>query len=71
LQAAKEYVVYLMKKGTIRPSKSPYGALLFFVKDGDKLLQGVVDYRSLNRITREKTNLYQDLMRCLIDLKKQ
>lgn len=52
LQAAKEYVVDLMKKGKIRPSKSPYGAPLFFVKDGDKPLRGVVDYRALNRITK-------------------
>jgi hypothetical protein len=52
LQAAKEYVVDLMKKGKIRPSRSPYGAPLFFVKGGDKPLRGVVDYRALNRITK-------------------
>ncbi len=32
LKATKEYVVDLIKKGKIRPSKSPYGAPLFFVK---------------------------------------
>jgi hypothetical protein len=52
LQAAKDYVMDLMKKGKIRPSKSPYGAPLFFVKDGDKRLRGFVDYRALNRITK-------------------
>jgi hypothetical protein len=52
LQAAKEYVVDLMKKGKIRPNRSLYGAPLFIVKDGDKPLRGVVDYRALNRITK-------------------
>ena len=41
-----------MKKGKIRPSRSPYGAPLFFEKDGNKPLRGVVDYRALNRITK-------------------
>jgi hypothetical protein len=52
LRAAKEYIVDLLNQGTIRSSKSPYGAPLFFVKDGDKPLRGVVDYRALNRITK-------------------
>jgi Reverse transcriptase (RNA-dependent DNA polymerase) len=53
LHAAKEYVVDLMHKGKIRPSKSPYGAPLFFVKYGNKPIRGVVDYRALNRITKK------------------
>jgi len=52
LIAAKSYVKDMLKKGKIRPSKSPYGASLFFVKDKDKPLRGVVDYRALNRITK-------------------
>ena len=52
LKAAKEYVEDLMKKGKIRPSKSPYGAPLFFMKEKDKPLRGVVDYRKINRITK-------------------
>ena len=52
LKATKEYVEDLMKKGKIRPSKSPYGAPLFFVKENGKPLRGVVDYRGLNRITK-------------------
>jgi hypothetical protein len=60
-----------MNKGKIRPSKSPCGAQLFFVKDGDKPFRGFVDYRALNRITNRKKHLYQVLMRSLIDLKKQ
>ena len=49
LKAAKEYIVELLKNGKIRPSKSPSGAPLFFVKDGENPLRGVVDYRALNR----------------------
>lgn len=51
LMATKEYVTKLLKKGKIRPSKSPYGAPLFFVKQKGEL-RGVVDYRALNRITK-------------------
>ncbi len=46
----KSYVQELLDNGKIRPSKSPYGAPLFFVKEKDKPFRGVVDYRSLNRI---------------------
>ena len=52
LKATKEYVEGLLRKGKIRPSKSPYGAPLFFVKNKDEPLRGVVDYRALNRITK-------------------
>ena len=52
LEAAKEYVEKLLKSGRIRPSKSPYGAPLFFVKQNGKL-RGVVDYRALNRLTKK------------------
>ena len=52
LVSTKSYVQDLLQKGKIRPSKSPYGAPLFFVKEGNKPLRGVVDYRGLNRITK-------------------
>ncbi len=52
LNAMKKYVQELLDKGKIRPSKSPYGAPLFFVKEKNKPLRGVVDYRGLNRITK-------------------
>ena len=41
-----------MKKGKILPSKFPYGAPLFFVKEKDKHLRGIFDYRGLNRIAK-------------------
>ena len=37
--------------GRIRPSKSPIGALVFFVKKKDGKLRFVQDYRTLNAIT--------------------
>ena len=52
LEAANEYVETLLKKGKIRPIKSPCGASLFFVKDKNKPLRGVVDYRARNRIMK-------------------
>lgn len=39
------------KKGKIRPGKSSFGALLFFIKLKGKL-KGVIDYRALNLITK-------------------
>jgi len=56
LRAAKEYVDSLIATGKIRPSKSPYGAPLFFVKEKDGRLRGVVDYRALNRITKKNSS---------------
>lgn len=52
LLATKEYVTDLINRGKIRPSRSPFGAPLFFVKQKDKL-RGVIDYRGLNRITKK------------------
>ena len=54
LEACKEYVQDLLKMGKIRPSRSLFGAPLFFVKSKDKALRGVVDYRALNHITKRK-----------------
>lgn len=51
LIATKEYITELLKKKKIRPSVSPYGAPLFFVKQKGKL-RGVIDYRAPNRITK-------------------
>lgn len=51
LIATKEYITDLLKKKKIRPSKSPYGAPLFFVKQKGSL-RAVIDYRALNRITK-------------------
>lgn len=55
LLAAKDYITENLKSGKIRPSKSPYGSPMFFAKEKDGSLRGVVDYRGLNRITKRNS----------------
>lgn len=52
LIATKEYITKLLKSGKIRPSKSPFGAPLFFVRQNGQL-RGVIDYRALNLLTKK------------------
>ena len=40
-----------MSKGFIRPSTSPWGALVLFAKKKDKTLRLCIDYRQLNMVT--------------------
>lgn len=41
----------LMEKGFVRPSSSPWGAPVLFVKKKDGSLRLCIDYRGLNRVT--------------------
>ena len=41
----------LLEKGFIRPSQSPWGALVLFVKNKDGSLIMCIDYQQLNRVT--------------------
>src|SRR6202043_4181723 len=41
----------LTEKGFIRPSKSPFGSPVLFVKKHDGTLRLCVDYRALNKVT--------------------
>ena len=41
----------LLDKGFIEPSKSPFGAPVFFVKKADGTFRLICDWRELNRIT--------------------
>ena len=44
-------ITALLEKGFIEPSKSPFGAPVFFVKKTDGSLRLVCDWRQLNKIT--------------------
>ena len=51
LQELKVRIQGLLDKGFIRPSTSPWGALVLFAKKKDKTLRLCIDYRHLNRVT--------------------
>ena len=51
LSVLKSYIEEYVKKGFIRPSTSPFGAPVLFVKKADGSLRLCVDYRALNRMT--------------------
>jgi hypothetical protein len=47
----KKQIKELLEKGFIRPSSSPWGALVIFVEKKDGTQRMCVDYRSLNDVT--------------------
>ncbi len=51
LKELKVQLEELLAKGYIKASKSPYGALVFFVHKKDGALRMCVDYRALNKAT--------------------
>ena len=52
LEVLKEYIEKHLANGSIRPSTSPFGAPVLFVKKPHgRGLRLVVDYRALNRLT--------------------
>ncbi|KAL2240852.1 UNVERIFIED_CONTAM: Transposon Ty3-I Gag-Pol polyprotein, partial [Sesamum indicum] len=51
LKELKKQLEELLDKGFIRPSISPWGAPVLFVKKKDRSMRLCVDYRQLNRIT--------------------
>ena len=51
LDELKKQLDELVKAGFIRPSKSPFGAPILFVKKKDGTMRMCIDYRALNGIT--------------------
>ena len=51
LRELKAQLEELLSKGFIRPSISPWGAPVLFVKKKDESLRLCIDYRKLNRVT--------------------
>jgi hypothetical protein len=41
----------ILRKGYIRPSVSPWGAPILFVKKKDRMLRMCIDFRQLNKVT--------------------
>ena len=55
----------LLDKGFIEPSKSPYGAPVFFVKKSDGSFRLVCDWRELNKITLKNEACLPNINTCL------
>nr|CAD40076.1 OSJNBa0085C10.29 [Oryza sativa Japonica Group] len=51
LEELKTQIKELQDKGYVRPSSSPWGAQVLFVKKKDGSMRMCVDYRSLNKVT--------------------
>nr|ABA97610.1 retrotransposon protein, putative, Ty3-gypsy subclass [Oryza sativa Japonica Group] len=51
LEEHKKQIRELQEKGFVRPSSSPWGAPVLFVKKKDGSMRMCVDYRSLNEVT--------------------
>ena len=51
LKELKEQLRDLLEKGFIRPSTSPWGAPVLFVRKKDGSLRMCIDYRQLNKVT--------------------
>ena len=51
LKELKEQLMELLEKGFIRPSTSPWGAPVLFVKKKDGSMRLCIDYRLLNQLT--------------------
>ncbi|GKC06009.1 putative reverse transcriptase domain-containing protein [Tanacetum coccineum] len=65
-----EQLKELSDKGFIRPSSSPWGALVLFVKKKDRSFQMCIDYRELNKQTNKQEH-EEDLKLILELLKKE
>src|SRR5258705_3556301 len=53
LTALREFLKEHTRSGFIRPSKSPWGSPILFIKKKDSSLRLCVDFRTLNRVTEK------------------
>ena len=66
LRELKAQLQELLNKGFIRPSASPWGAPVLFVKKKDESFRMCIDYRQLNKVTIKNKYLFLALMTCSI-----
>jgi len=71
LKELKEQLKDLLNKGVTRPSISPWGAQVLFVRKKDGALHMCIDYRQINKVTIKKNFLSQGEMIYLINFKEQ
>ena len=51
LKELKKQLEEMIDRGFIRPSVSPWGAPVLFVKKKDGIMRVCIDYRELNKVT--------------------
>nr|GEZ57744.1 hypothetical protein [Tanacetum cinerariifolium] len=69
MKELSEQLHELSDKGFIRPSSSPWGALVLFVKKKDGSFRMCIDYRELNKLTNEKE--HEEHLKAILGLLKE
>ena len=70
LKELNEQLKEFLEQGFIRPSISPWGAPVLFVKEKDGSLRLCINYKKLNKATIKNKCPLPKIMTCLINFKK-
>ena len=69
LKESKTQLQELLDRGFIRPSVSPWGALILFIKKKDGTLRMCIDYRKINNVTVKNKYMLSRIENLLYQLK--